>query len=62
MKGGKKMDASIAEMVSTGLTSLITDATGMVTTAAPAIIGVVGTFVGVNLGIKVFKRLANKIG
>lgn len=52
----------IAEMVSTGLTSLIGDATSMLTTSAPAIIGVVGTFVGVNLGIKVFKKLANKIG
>lgn len=49
-------------MVSTGLTSLIADATGMLTTSAPAIIGVIGVFVGVNLGIKVFKKLANKVG
>lgn len=62
MKGGKKMEASVVEMVSTGLTSLIADATSILTTAAPALIGVIGTFAGVNIGIKVFRSFTKKVG
>ena len=56
------MEASVVEMVSSGLTDLISDATSILTTATPALIGVIGTFAGVNIGIKVFKRFTNKIG
>ena len=61
MKGGKST-MEIAELVSTGLTTLIADATGILTTATPAIIGVMGVFAGVDIGLKVFKKFYKKIG
>lgn len=52
---------NVAELVGTGLTSLIGDATSVIETSAPAVIGVVALLISVNIGIKLFKRFSNKI-
>lgn len=53
---------AISEMISSGLTDLISEASGILTTTGPALIGVAGTFIAFNVGFKLFKRFGNKIG
>lgn len=51
-----------AVSVTTQLTSMATEATSIATEAAPIVLGVIGTFLLINLGFKLFKRYGSKIG
>lgn len=53
---------ALSELVNSGITDLVADAQGMITTVGPQLITVAGAFIAVNLGIKLFKRFGNKIG
>ena len=53
----------MSTMISSGITDLIDTVTTAVTSnAPPAIIGVMGVLLSVNLGFKLFKRFGSKIG
>ena len=52
----------VGDMISTGITGLITEATGILTSAGPALIGVAGAFIAFNIGYKLFKRFGGKVG
>lgn len=48
--------------ITTQLTAMATQATKIATDAGPIILGVIGTFLLINLGFKLFKRFGSKIG
>lgn len=52
----------MAELVSTGVGDLVSDAESLITTNGPLLITVAGAFIGVNIAIRVFKRFGNKVG
>ena len=49
---------AIQTAVSAAFHSVQTDVTSMITTCAPYALGIIGTVMAVNIGIKVFKKLA----
>lgn len=53
---------NIGDMISTGITNLISEATGILGDAGPALITVAGVFIAFNVGYKLFKRFGNKVG
>lgn len=52
-------DAITSALTSTA-TNTASQATSMITSLLPIVMGVVGTYLVVNFGIKVFKRIMNK--
>lgn len=48
--------------VTTQLTTLATEAKGIGADAAPIVLGVIGTFLLINLGFKLFRKYGSKIG
>lgn len=48
--------------ITASLTSLVTDFTAEITTAAPVVLSAVVLVAGVNIGIKWVKKLAGSIG
>lgn len=46
--------------ITTALTGVITNIEGIITAAAPLVLGVIGTMAGVNVGIKLFKKFTSK--
>lgn len=49
---------TIQTAVSTAFQAVQTNVTSMITTCAPYALGIVGTVMAVQIGIKVFKKLA----
>jgi len=47
-------------MIITALTDVVSSVTAIVGGAVPLVLGVIGTLAGVNIGIRLFKRFANK--
>lgn len=48
--------------VTAQLTTMATEAKGIAGEAAPIVLGVIGTFLLINLGFKLFKKYGSKIG
>lgn len=48
--------------VITSLTGLATDATSTITTAAPIVLGVMGTIAGIEIGFRLFRKLKKHFG
>ena len=51
---------TISETMASGLTTVASDMTGMITSLLPIALGVVGTGLAVMFGIKYFKKLTNR--
>lgn len=49
-----------ATMITAALTDVVSSVTEIVGSATPLVLGVIGTLAGVNIGIKLFKKFANK--
>ena len=60
MENGATGISSITSALSTWGSSFATDATTIITTMLPIALGVVGLFMAVMLGIKFFRKVANK--
>lgn len=53
---------AITSAITSTATATATQATSMITSLLPIVMGVVGTYLVINLGIKVFKKTMNKAG
>ncbi|MCB5712129.1 major coat protein [Lactonifactor longoviformis] len=53
------MSEAMTTAVETALTSVKTDVTGIVTTALPIGLGIMGLFLAIRLGIGFFRSIAN---
>lgn len=62
IKKGDTFMESIVTALSTWGTTVTTDVTTMITTMLPIALGIVGLSLAVMLGIKFFKKVANKAG
>lgn len=51
---------SVSDTLATGLTSVASEMTGMITSMLPIALGVVGVGLAVTFGIKYFKKLTNR--
>lgn len=47
-------------MITEALQTVVSNVSTMAGDAAPLVLGVIGTLTGINIGIKLFKRFANK--
>lgn len=52
------MSEAMTTAFDTAIKGIQTDATGLITTALPVALGIVGVFIAVNLGIRFFRSVA----